>query len=297
MATIAIMGAGAVGCYYGAMLALAGERVVLIGRDALVRAVAERGLLLDKGGETLRAEVAASTDPAAVAGADLVLVCVKSPDTERAARDLAPHLAPAATVLSLQNGIGNTEVLARILPNPVFPAVVYVAAAMLAPGHVAHNGRGELILPPGAEDIAARLGAAGIRCEVTADAPVALWSKLTLNCALNAVSALTRQPYGVLAGVEGIVPLLHALTDECRAVAAASGVTLPPDMVELVEGILRTMPAQLSSTAQDLMAGKPTEIGFLNAEIARRGEALGIPVPLNAAMAALVRAAEAGSQA
>jgi 2-dehydropantoate 2-reductase len=297
MGTVAIMGAGAVGCYYGAMLALAGERVVLIGRAALVQAVATQGLLLDKDGKTHRAEVTASTDPAAVAGADLVLVCVKSPDTEAAARDLAPHLDPAATVLSLQNGIGNADTLAAILPNPVFPAVVYVAAAMVAPGHVAHHGRGELVLPPGTEAAAQRLIAAGIPCEVTPEALTALWSKLTVNCALNAVSALTRQPYRVLNRTEGILSLMQALTDECVAVAQASGVALSDDIFAQVRRITETMPNQLSSTAQDLMAGKPSEIEHLNGDLARRGAALGIATPLNAAMAALVRAAESQSQA
>ena len=118
------MGAGAVGCFYGARLAQAGADVVLIGRPALVDAVAAEGLRLDMGGETIRLPVAASADPAAVAGADLVLFCVKSGDTEAAGRQIAPYLAPGAQVLSLQNGVGNAERLAAVIGQLVLPTVV-----------------------------------------------------------------------------------------------------------------------------------------------------------------------------
>ena len=172
MARIAIFGAGAVGCYHGAMLAKAGEELVLIGRPALVQAIEERGLLLEKGGTTEAVTLEASTDPAAVAGADLVLVCVKSPDTRAAAEAVKPYLSPSATVLSLQNGIGNAAILTEALSRPALPAVVYVAVGMAGAGHVAHKGRGELVLGegPGAEAAAALFSAAGVPTEVSPQA-------------------------------------------------------------------------------------------------------------------------------
>ena len=291
--SVAVFGAGAVGCWHGALLARAGETVVLIGRDGLVAAVGARGgLLLEMGGRQDLVPLRASADPAAVAGADLVLVTVKAPDTAAAGAALAPHLAPGAVVLSLQNGIGNAGVLAQALGRPVLPCVVYVAVAMAGPGHVLHRGRGELVLAdgPGAEGAARRLAAAGVVCTVSDQAGVALWVKLTLNCAVNALSALTRQPYGVLLDQPGAEGVLAAIVAECRSVAAAEGVALPPDMLAQVLALMRAMPGQLSSTAQDVIAGKRTEIAALNGEIARRGEALGIPVPLNRALTLMVGA-------
>ncbi|WP_334195434.1 ketopantoate reductase family protein [Pararhodobacter sp.] len=287
---VAIVGAGAVGCYFGAMFARAGTPVTLIGRPALVEAVAENGLILEKDGKTEVLPAEASTEPEAVKGAGLVLVCVKSPDTATAGKAIRRHLAPGATVMSLQNGIGNAEILAEILDRPVLPAVVYVAAALAGPGHVLHRGRGDLVLGegPGAQAAAARFRAVQVPAEVSPQADSALWTKLTLNCALNAISALTLRDYGTIATRPEARATFSALVEECRAVAAASGVTLPADMLERVMALTVTMPAQLSSTAQDVMAGKRTEIAQLNGDIARRGAAFGVPTPLNRALAMMV---------
>ncbi|WP_054300826.1 ketopantoate reductase family protein [Gemmobacter sp. LW-1] len=295
MGRIAVMGAGAVGCYYGAMLAQAGEEVVLIGRPALASAVAGQGLIIDRatGREVVHLPVA--TDPGAIAGAELVLFCVKSQDTEAAGRQIAPHLAPDAVVLSLQNGVGNAERLAAILGRPVIPAVVYVAVGMTAAGHLRHHGRGDLVLgdAPQSAALATWFAAAGIPTEVSAGAETALWVKLTINCAWNAISALTQQPYGRILAAPGAEGVVSGLVAECRAVAAASGITLPEGLEDDVRRIAETMAGQMSSTAQDMARGRATEIGFLNGEIVRRAGLLGIPVPLNAAMTVLVQLAEA----
>ena len=290
MSKIAVMGAGAVGCYYGAMLARAGEEVTLIGRASLEQAVAEHGLLLEKDGKIETLTVTATTDPAAITDCDLVLVAVKSPDTQQAARAIAPYLAANATILSMQNGISNTAILAQETGHPALPAVVYAAVGMAGPGHVIHKGRGELLLGdgPGAQATAQRLNAAQIPTTVSADAQTALWTKLTINCALNAVSALTRQPYGILIAHPDTEPTLRAITQECTVIARASGITLPADTFDQVLRIMQTMPNQLSSTAQDLIAGKPTEIAHLNGEITRRADQLGLPAPLNRALSLLV---------
>lgn len=292
---IAIMGAGAVGCFHGARLALAGEEVVLIGRPALVDAVRANGLRFDSGGRSVTVAVGATDDPAAVAGAELVLVCVKSGDTETAGRAIAPHLAPGAVVMSLQNGIGNADRLAAVLGREVQPAAVYVAARMLGPGHVEHLGRGDMMIGegPASAAIAARMGRAGIPVTVSADTLRAQWSKLVLNCTLNAISALTRQPYGPILAAPGAEPLLRGILDECLAVARAEGVDLPATLWDDVVRLCAAMPGQYSSTAQDMMRGRPTEIAYLNGEIVRRGQVAGIPVPLNGLLVMMVGLAEA----
>ena len=288
------MGAGAVGCYYGGRLALAGQAVTLIGRPALVQAVSQAGLIVEEGGQRHIARPDATEDPAGIAGADLVLICVKSGDSEAAARAIAPHLAPGATILSLQNGIGNADLLAEVLGRPVGAVVVYVAAEMAGPGHVRHNGRGELILTPGtgAEAAAERFTAAGIRAEVSASAPVALWTKFTINCVYNAISALTRQAYGVIDAQPGAHDVMRAVMQECRAVAAASGVTLPDDLWQKVLDVAQQMAGQHSSTAQDMRRGKPTEIDALNGAVVRRAAALGLQAPVNTALWVMVKLAE-----
>lgn len=294
---IAVMGAGAVGCYYGALLARAGHPVTLIGRPAHVQAVRERGLRLQTAVLDVQVPLAASTEASAVEGADVVLFCVKSSDSEDAARQIRPHLAPGALVLTLQNGADNDERVRAVLDasTPVAAAVVYVATAMAGPGHVQHHGRGELVIAPSprSEAVAAQFAAAGIPTQISDNVRGALWAKLVLNCAYNALSALSQQPYGPLVQVPGVTDVIADTVAECLAVAQADGVTIPGDIQAAVRGIAATMPGQYSSTAQDLARGKPSEIDHLNGYVVRRGAALGVPTPLNRALQVLVKLAEA----
>jgi 2-dehydropantoate 2-reductase len=306
--SIAVVGAGAVGNFYGAMLARAGGKVTLIGREAHVRAVRSDGLRLDRAGSVETIVVEASTDIAAVGGADLVLFSVKSTDTEAVAREMAPHLAEGALVLSLQNGVENAPTLARHLRQTVVPAVVYVATATPAPGWVRHHGRGDLVI--GAlrgedaadaavgrrlEDLVALFGAAGVPVRISADVMAELWSKLMVNCAYNAISGLAQAPYSQLAASAPVRELQQAIVREVVALAAADGIDLPlARSLEAMEGIAAAMPDQRSSTAQDMARRKPSEIDHLNGFVVRRGWELGVPTPANQALHALVKLVEAG---
>src|SRR5204862_2434276 len=140
------MGAGAVGCYYGGMLARAGHEVTLIGRAQHVEAVRKNGLRLESKAFDERIALHAAEDASGTRGAKVVLFSVKSPDTERAGVALAPYLEPDAVILTLQNGVDNAERLAATLGRDVVPAVVYVAVEMAGPGHVRHHGRRELLI-------------------------------------------------------------------------------------------------------------------------------------------------------
>ena len=293
----AVMGAGAVGCYFGALLARAGHAVTLIGRPAHVQAIQARGLRLQTAAQDEHVAMGASTDAGAVAGADVVLLCVKSTDTEAAARQIQPHLAPCALVLTLQNGVDNDERVRAVLgpAQPVAAAVVYVATAMAGPGHERHFGRGELVLAPSpiAGRLVRELGAAGIPAQVSDNVRSALWSKLVINCAYNALSAIVQRPYGWLAQQDGATGVIADLVAECLGVAQADGVRIAGDIHAAVRGIVQSMPGQLSSTAQDLARGRPTEIEHLNGYVVRRGQALGVATPVNHALLVLVRMAEA----
>lgn len=292
---IGVMGAGAVGCYYGAMLALAGHEVRLVGRPQHVEAMRSAGLRLEMNSNIRSIPVQASSDAAVLRGAEVVLFCVKSTDTERAAAAMAPHLGKDAVVLSLQNGVDNPERLARALRQEVIGAVVYVATEMAGPGHVRHHGRGELVIgaSASAERIAAMFRAAGVPVEVSGNVLGALWAKLIVNSAYNALSAITQLPYGRLVQGEGVREVMHDVVRECLAVASAAGVTVPGDSWQSVQRIAESMPAQLSSTAQDLARGKPSEIDHLNGFVVRKGEALGVAAPVNRALTVLVKLLEA----
>jgi 2-dehydropantoate 2-reductase len=298
---VAVMGAGAVGCYYGAMLARAGHEVVLIGRPAHVEAVNANGLRLETRAFDEQVRMAASTEPGAVQGADLVLFCVKSTDSESAAAQIGPHLAPGALVLTLQNGVDNDERVRAVLPasNEVAAAVVYVATGMAGPGHVKHNGRGELVIAPSrrSEEVARHLAAAGVPTQISDNVRGSLWAKLILNCAYNALSAITQLPYGVLVQGTGVSDVIRDVVAECLAVAKAEGVEVPGDTDAALRGIAQTMPAQYSSTAQDLARGKLSEIDHLNGLVVRRGEALGVPTPANRVLFVLVKLLENKQQA
>jgi 2-dehydropantoate 2-reductase len=301
---IAVMGAGAVGCYFGGMLARAGVDVTIIGRQPHVDAIVRNGLML----ETLRfkesVSMSASVDPAAVSDAGLVLFCVKSTDTDAAASAIAPHLAREATVLSLQNGVDNAERMQSHIGQRIIPAVVYVAAAMAALGHVKHSGRGDLIigeLERGARPrelrglplaaIAALFAKAGVPVQISDNVEGELWAKLVTNCAYNAISALTRSNYGRLLAMPYTREIMRDVVEEIEAVAKAKGVRIPIDL-EAVYRLADAMPAATSSTAQDLARGKRTEIDHLNGHIARQGERLGVPAPVNRTLHALIKLLE-----
>lgn len=291
-----VMGAGAVGCYYGAMLARAGHPVTLVGRQRHVEVINRDGLMLETAAFSERVSAQAAVSPASAPDAELVLVCVKSGDTEDAGQELAPHLARDAIVLSLQNGVDNADRLAQVLGRPVIPAVVYVAVEMAGPGHVRHHGRGDLLIGASTRspEIAALLTEAGVPTTVSADALAALWDKLIINCAFNALSAIPQLPYGELVQREQVLQVMHDAADECLAVAAAAGIRVNGDPRIAIGKISESMATQYSSTAQDLAAGRPSEIEHLNGYIVKTGARLQVPTPVNRVLYALVRLMERG---
>ncbi|HYW58673.1 MAG TPA: 2-dehydropantoate 2-reductase [Polaromonas sp.] len=295
---VAVMGAGAVGSYFGGMLARAGHDVVLITRAQHVEAIAKDGLRMQTTSFDEQVPVQASAEASAVQGAQVVLFCVKSTDTETAGELMRPHLAPDALILTLQNGVDNAVRLRRALPrHAIAAAVVYVATEMAGPGHVLHHGRGDLVIEPagGSEAAAKALIAAGVPTEISDNVRGALWSKLILNCAYNAVSAITQLPYGKTVDGEGVRDLMGDVVAECLAVAKAEGVQVAGDVHAAVDKLAASMPNQFSSTAQDLARGKRSEIDYLNGLIVTRGKALGITTPANRVLWALVKLLESKS--
>jgi 2-dehydropantoate 2-reductase len=192
--------------------------------------------------------------------------------------------------------VDNADRLRAVLPqNTVAAAVVYVATEMAGPGHLKHQGRGDLVIEPSAlsDTVAQALIAAKVPTEISPNVRGALWAKLILNCAYNAVSAIAQLPYGKTVQGVGIVDVMRDVVAECLAVAKAEGVQVAGDVHTSVEKLAGSMPNQYASTAQDLARGKPTEIDYLNGLIVKRGEALGVPVPANRVLWSLVKLLEA----
>ncbi|MCD6734883.1 MAG: 2-dehydropantoate 2-reductase [Burkholderiaceae bacterium] len=308
---VAVYGAGAVGCYFGAKLAEAGAPVTLIGRARHVEAIRRDGLLFDSPGATRRVRIAADTGPDAVREADLVLFCVKTRDSADGARALAPLLRSDALLVSLQNGVDNLPKL-RDAGIDALAAVVYVATSMPGPGHLLHAGRGDLVIgecgaPPGsgstktatqpsarARQVAAWFERAGVPCRLEPDLRGELWTKLVLNCAFNAISALGRSRYGAMLDDADVRALMREAIGECVAVAQADEVPIA-SIGTLDEAAIRlgdAMREANSSTAQDLARGQSTEIDSLNGYVARRGQALGVATPVNRTLATLVHLLE-----
>jgi 2-dehydropantoate 2-reductase len=290
---VAIVGAGAVGCYFGGMLARAGLPVTLIGRQQHVDAVNRDGLFLERSDFQGYVKLQAATSIESIRNATIVLLCVKTIDTETAALALAPHLARNAILVSFQNGVDNVERIERAAGIKALPSVVYVAAAMTGPGRVKHNGRGDVVI--GDEPrLAAMFLDGGIPCRISDNVAGELWTKLVMNCAYNAISAVTRLQYGLIKENPFTVDVMEEVIKEVVAVGTAAGIRLP-GTEQLKDAALKlgnAMATATSSTEQDISRGRLTEIDSLNGYVARRGSELGVPAPVNRTLHALVKLLE-----
>jgi len=297
---VAVVGAGAVGGYFGGLLARSGAPVVMVGRQPFVDAVRTSGLLLDTLHFREVVKVEATTELSAARGADLVLFCVKTPDNARTARELAPVLGQHSIAVSLQNGVDNVDQLRAAAGIEATPAVVYVAASVPGPGQVKHVGRGDLIVGSvneRAKSAAEVFERASIPCRISDNIDGELWTKLIWNCALNAISAVGQARYGRIAENADARALIAEIVDEVLAVATAAQIRLSgfEDRQAAMAGAMQVatqMANAFSSTAQDIQRGRKTEIDSLNGFIARRGAELGVATPVNRALATLVKLRE-----
>jgi 2-dehydropantoate 2-reductase len=297
-----VFGAGAVGCYFGGMLARSGVPVTLIGRPRHVEAIQRDGLVFHGLRFQEHIHVAASTDIRAVRDREIVLFCVKTLDTEEGAKLLAPHLTTNVVIISMQNGVDNVARIRAATGIDAIPAVVYVAAAMTAPGRVKHSGRGDLVigdvwgsdrLRPRLPEVATMFERADVQCRISENVEGELWTKMIINCAYNAISALGRAKYAALVRDPGTREVMRQVTEEAVAVARAAGIQLPNiDLMDAVWKIGDAMAGATSSTAQDIARGNLTEIDSLNGYLVRHGAESGVPTPVNQTLHALVKLRE-----
>ena len=309
------LGAGAIGTYVGGSLAAAGHQITFSEQPDAAATIAEHGLRLTRGGVTTAVRdfaIFGSAQAALEAGPyDAMVFALKSFDTETALDGLLATGVQLPPVLSLQNGVDNVDLIEEAAGLSALPCAVYVAVETAGPRLLKHHGRGDLAIgsgspiprpgaAPAGDDprpaaVSAVFERAGVPCPVTENVATVLWTKLVMNCALNAISALGPVNYGRMVEDPATQRLIRELADETVAVARAVGVPMPDDLAEAACKLAMAMHGMYSSTAQDLMRGRRTEIDSLNGLVARLAERHGVPVPLNRMLHSLVRMAEAST--
>jgi 2-dehydropantoate 2-reductase len=293
---ILIVGTGALACLFAARLAEAGQPVIMLGSwPEGLQALRQRGVrVTSPDGEERVYRVEAISEPAGCRGVRQALVLVKSWQTERAAQQVGACLAPDGLALSLQNGLGNREALARDLgEDRVAVGSTTTGATLLGPGWVRPAGEGVVTLGahPRLGPLADRLARSGFVVETVADVDAIVWGKLAINAAVNPLTAILRVPNGELLERPSARALMAAAARETGAVAAAQGIRLSyPDPAAAAETTVRKTAANRSSMFQDVVRGAPTEIDAICGAIVRAGERWAVPTPVNRVLWSLVKA-------
>lgn len=298
---VAIFGVGAMGCLFGAQLAPY-AKVTLIGHwQEQIETLNKNGLrFIRPGGEEKQIPLRATDDAALIGEVDLALILVKAAGTAKAARDAAKILAPDGLAMTLQNGIGNVEVLADAIGHErTAVGVTAQGAAVLAPGVIRYAGPGPTHIATRpeiamrVEGAAAMLTQAGFEVHVTDNLDSLVWGKLVINAGINALTAILRVPNGALLESEWARGLMNEAALEAATVAATSAIALPyDDPVDQVGAVARMTAPNRSSMLQDVLRGAPTEIETINGAVMRAGDRIGVPTPVNRALYYLVKAIE-----
>ncbi|MGC9316732.1 MAG: ketopantoate reductase family protein [Armatimonadota bacterium] len=301
---VLVIGPGAMGCLHAALLREAGISVGLLDHRARrAELIDGRGILVERDDGEHTVPVPCSAEPAAFRTSELAIVFVKAYDTEEATRRALPAIGESASVLTLQNGLGNHELIGEIVPPArVLAGTTTTGATLLGDGHVREAGRGFIQLgsPSGnsrrTREALAILERAGLDCESTPSVEEVLWAKAIVNAAINPLTALTGLRNGMMVEIPQLREQLQDVVRESAAVARAEGVFVREDVVQLVEGICERTGHNRSSMLQDVSAGRRTEIDVINGEIARRGESRGVAAPLCRMLTALVHGRERGGE-
>ena len=299
---ILVVGPGAMGTLFAALLAFGGHQVTLLGRrPEVVETINSEGVTVVRGRTRKTAPVRAISAVGRADVADLVLMCVKAFDTLQATRDAARALGPEAPVMTLQNGLNNLETIASVVGRErVIGGVTSQGATLLAPGLVRHAGEGRTAIgemdgkeSPRLRSMADAFREAGIGVELSRSVDSLVWGKMVINCSINPLSALLRVTNGQLLERQETRALLGAVAQESASVARARGITLSyDDPVGRVETVCRLTAANRSSMLQDIERGVRTEIEYISGAMVREGDATGTPTPLNWTLLQLVRGLE-----
>jgi 2-dehydropantoate 2-reductase len=294
---IAIMGAGAVGAYFGAKLAAAGHDLAFVARGKHLEALRRRGLRIDSADGELHVTESLFTDRPSQAGVvDLVLFCVKSYDTDTAARAIAPMISAETKILSLQNGIDNPEKIAGLWTAArTLAGVAYIGAQVSEPGVILHSSGGKIVFGPmsgagvGAEAIEQTLSGAGIPCALRSDIQRLQWSKLLWNAPFCAISCLARANVKQILESAPLKKLAIDCMAEVQAAALTRTIELPSSLFDETLGFSSGLGAFKPSMLQDLEAAKPLEYEALNGIVVKLLQEAGKAAPVNAAFYAMLQ--------
>lgn len=298
---IAVIGAGAMGSLFAALLTEGGHAVSLYeARPDIIAAIDRDGILIERDGVTRSVRVAVRSNTAVIPGAELVIVFVKAYQTAAAVAVVAQALADKGCALTLQNGMGNAELLAaRLGPERVLAGTTAHGATLLAPGRIRHAGIGATTIGPWqvpavgmAQEIAALFTAAGIATSVATEVGAVLWEKLLINAGINAVTALTGIRNGKVVDLEPARRVSTTAVLEGIAVARAAGVTVRADLPTLMFRVALQTAGNRSSMGQDIDRHRPTEIAAINGYLVRLAREHGIDTPVNRTLVDLVATIE-----
>ena len=287
---IAVMGAGAVGAYFGAKLSASGHNVAFLARGAHLDALRRDGLRVESAGGNLRIQNALFTnDPGEVAVVDLILFCVKSYDTDAAVGALAPMIGNATTILSLQNGVDNADkIAARWGETRALAGVVYLGSQLVGPGTIKHSAGGRIIF--GEMDGSARdttqsieraLTAAQIPCEISKEIRKAQWRKLLWNAPFCAISCLTRATVKEIIESDSLRQLTVDCMNEVRLAARTRNVDLEAELLDETLNFSKSLGEFKPSMRQDLEARKPLEYEAFNGIVVKLLRQAGKEAPVN----------------
>ncbi|MYE70077.1 MAG: 2-dehydropantoate 2-reductase [Gemmatimonadetes bacterium] len=288
---IAIYGAGGVGGYFGGVLARAGHDVTLIARGRHLDAIRSHGLLLRTPGGDFRAHPPATAETAGTGPVDAVIVAVKSLHIPAVRAGIGPLLGPATLVVPLLNGVNAHEALLPAVGRErMGKGLTRIISEVAAPGEIRHVGVDPYVAlaewdgsaSPRAEALVAAFVQAGVDAEIPPDIDAALWHKFLFVCSLGGVCAVCRMPLGPVRANPASRDLLRRAMEEIAAIAAARGITLPPDAVDRALEIFDSFPPEGTSSLQrDIAAGIPSELDAWNGAAVRIGAESGVPTPVH----------------
>ncbi len=300
---IAIVGPGAIGCLLAAFLAKAKEEVHLLDHDPRrAGKIKQEGLRVEGISGEIAVKVNITAAPKEIGICSLVIICVKSYDTEEAIKFAKDLIGENTQILTLQNGLGNIQILNDAVGEErVIAGVTAHGATVIGDGHVRHAGKGETIIGKASgnvlgpiKEVKNILCKAGFETKIVRDINSVIWSKLIINVGLNAAAALTRMANGLLLEYSGTKEVVRAAVQEAVKVAKRKRVKLMyDDPIQKVEGVAKATACNICSMLQDVLNKKRTEIEFINGAIVRQGKALNIPTPVNEVLTNLVKTIEA----
>jgi 2-dehydropantoate 2-reductase len=300
---VAVIGPGAIGLFFGGLLSRLGLDVWFLDKSKERAAHLNRqGLLFEEAGTGKRSPLKVTSNAASIGPSDLVLVCVKSYDTESAASLLPSLIHQNTLVLTLQNGLGHVEVLKKfLLERQIAIGVTFHGVTLVETGHIRHAGEGPTYIgsfPPDEKmrgqlvKLAEILTAAGLATELVENIEEIVWNKLLINVGINALSALIRLENGDLVKFPEIQKLMAMAITEALAVARGKGLRANPQTVEEAKAACLATAKNRSSMLQDVLKKKRTEIEAINGAVVKEGKTLGIATPANEVLTLLVKGIE-----